>query len=102
MKYRLSKISILQTSKVAAVLYAAFGLIMVPFGCLLLTIGSRDSNFPPFLGVFYLLAPLFYGVIGFISTAIMTWIYNLIAGWLGGIEFTMNQVVTAEQASPQQ
>lgn len=30
--------------------------------------------------------PIMYGIMGFISGVIMAFLYNLIAGWIGGIE----------------
>jgi hypothetical protein len=41
--------------------------------------------------VFGLLAALIYGVIGWIFTAIACAIYNLAAGWVGGIEVQVDQ-----------
>ena len=35
---------------------------------------------------FALLLPLFYGLLGFVFTALGCIIYNLVAGWVGGIE----------------
>jgi hypothetical protein len=31
-------------------------------------------------------APILYGVIGFVSTLIAAWLYNVIAGFVGGVE----------------
>ena len=90
MKHRISNISILQTSKVAAILYALFGLILVPFGCALLALGTDDPSYT-YIAIFYLCAPVFYAVIGFIFTAIGVWIYNIIAKRIGGVEFTLEQ-----------
>ncbi|MEK6374241.1 MAG: hypothetical protein AABO58_16260 [Acidobacteriota bacterium] len=30
--------------------------------------------------------PIFYGILGFIMTLIMAALYNLVAGWVGGVE----------------
>ena len=30
--------------------------------------------------------PVFYAVIGFVGGAIYAWLYNLVAGWVGGLE----------------
>jgi hypothetical protein len=91
MKYQISNISVLQTSKVLAILYAAFGLVMVPFGCLFLALGTDDPTYP-IIGVTYLLGPLLYGVFGFIFSVIGTWLYNIVARWTGGIEFEVAQI----------
>lgn len=35
-----------------------------------------------------ILFPVLYLVFGFIFTAIAAWVYNLAAGWVGGVEYT--------------
>jgi len=93
MKIRLSNISILQTAKIAGILYAAFGLFFVPFGCALLAMGNSEPAYP-YLATFYICSPLVYAVIGFVTTALMVWLYNLIAKQIGGVEFTLDQVAS--------
>jgi hypothetical protein len=49
----------------------------------------NQSGQNPFAGfgiVFALMAPIFYGVLGFIFGAIGAFLYNLLAKWIGGIE----------------
>ncbi len=48
--------------------------------------GSEIPGFPMSSGFFMILVPLFYGVFGFIVTALGCVIYNLVSGWTGGIE----------------
>jgi hypothetical protein len=36
--------------------------------------------------------PLFYGIIGFFGGAISAFIYNVVAGFMGGIEFELGDV----------
>ena len=31
-------------------------------------------------------APVFYGLTGFLAGALTGWLYNLAAGWVGGVE----------------
>jgi hypothetical protein len=33
--------------------------------------------------------PIMYGICGFIAGAIVAWVYNLAAGWIGGIEIEL-------------
>ena len=33
--------------------------------------------------------PIFYGGIGFVGGALMAWLYNVIAGWVGGVELEL-------------
>jgi hypothetical protein len=35
------------------------------------------------------LIPFLYAVIGYIGSAIGCWLYNIVAGWSGGIAFTL-------------
>jgi hypothetical protein len=37
--------------------------------------------------IFSFLAPVFYGVLGFLLGILAAWIYNVVAKWTGGIEF---------------
>ena len=93
-KYRISNVSILQTSKIIAVIYALLGICLVPFACLMFCVGTEDP-ISLVAGFFYLLAPLFYGIVGFIFTAIALWIYNYLASRIGGVEFEMEKVSEA-------
>ena len=36
-----------------------------------------------------LLAPVAYGLIGFLMTALACWLYNILANWIGGIEIEL-------------
>jgi hypothetical protein len=80
---RIRRFGIGQTAKVVAVLYALMGLIFVPFFLVASAFAPRESG----MGTGFALAlPILYGVFGFIFTAIACAIYNLVAGYVGGIE----------------
>jgi hypothetical protein len=85
MAHRIAHVSVLQAAKMFAVLYAIMGLLFLPFFFMASRLSPSDSPFP-FGGVFFLLLPLIYGCIGFVFTAIGAAFYNLVAGWIGGIE----------------
>jgi hypothetical protein len=36
-----------------------------------------------------ILAPVLYGIVGFIIGALAALVYNLVAGWIGGIEIEL-------------
>jgi len=38
-----------------------------------------------------IILPIMYGIFGFIGGAIGAWIYNLVAGWIGGIEIELEK-----------
>ena len=85
MRQRVRRFGVGQTAKVAGVLYALMGLIAVPI-LLVATLVAPDETGVGFGIGFALLLPLLYGLLGFVFTALGCIIYNLVAGWVGGIE----------------
>jgi hypothetical protein len=81
-RQRLRRFSIHQTALTVAALYFLLSIIIVPF----VYFASRMSATPGFSGVLAIFIPVLYAVFGYVFTAIGCWIYNLIAGWSGGIE----------------
>jgi uncharacterized protein YqgC (DUF456 family) len=88
----------LQLGIVAGIFYALFSLIIVPFFLLVAVVsafmphnqqsGALQAGMGIGLGLlFAVLAPVLYGAMGFIFGALGALLYNLIAGWTGGIEF---------------
>jgi hypothetical protein len=51
--------------------------------------GMAGSDMMPMMGMFgagaIIILPIVYGCIGFIAMFIMAALYNLVAGWVGGI-----------------
>ncbi len=100
---RISHISPLQLGTVLAVLYGTLALVV--FVPLFLIIGLVVSHLPqtanqqpmPAIGMVAsaVIAPIFYAVFGFIGGVIAAFVYNLVAGWTGGIEFTLVDVAPA-------
>lgn len=88
MKKQIVSISPFQTAKVMAVLYLIMSL---PFVLLMgVTFSFAPGPKPPMAGMLIFL-PVFYTVFGFIFTLIGAWIYNLVARWVGGIEYTTSE-----------
>lgn len=104
--HRIKSVGVMSVAKVSGLIYGAIGLLIVP---ILLVVGLASSmavkqaqqttgaNIPAAMGpVFAILmaiaAPIFYGLIGFVTGAISALIYNLIAGWVGGIEMELDIV----------
>jgi len=83
----------LSVGKVAGLLYGAMGLFVGVIVSLATTIGGlagRDT-FGGLAGGLVgigaiVLLPIFYGGLGFIVAIIAAWLYNLAAGFVGGIE----------------
>jgi len=79
--------------KLGAALYAFMGLLLGVIFALVSTLGgallpaSEAGVFRMFFGVGAIVfLPICYGIIGGIFSAIGAVIYNLVAGWVGGLE----------------
>lgn len=92
MKKQIIRVSPVQTAKVSAVLYFLLSIPLVGFMALSMAFAPGAG---PGLG-FLLIFPLLYLIGGFIFTAISALVYNLVAGWVGGIEYTSTAVDGAE------
>lgn len=106
MKKRLARVSPLQLGIVLAVLYGLLALIIiVPMGLIFAAVGvggshaMQNSGPSPAMvgsvigGVMMILMPILYAVMGFICGVIVGAVYNLVASWTGGIEFTVVDVL---------
>jgi len=85
----IKRIEPVQCAKMAGTLYALLGFIVgLIFSLFALTGGAMVGL--PFGAAFgigaVILLPLLYGCLGFIMALIMAAIYNLVAGWIGGLE----------------
>jgi hypothetical protein len=70
---------------------AMFSLISMTIGSMASGLGGNNSGgagmFGMMMGVGAIIfVPIFYGIFGFIAGAIGAAIYNLVAGWMGGLE----------------
>lgn len=86
MAQRITKFSIGQSAKFMAVLYALFGLIFVPFFLLAGMFSPEGSGGLGFGMVFGLAMPVLYACFGLVGGAVGAALYNLVAGWIGGLE----------------
>lgn len=88
----LKHISAASAFKVGLVAYGIVGLILGAFCSLVAASGVTFAHHSrmPFMGkvgIFaIILCPIIYGIIGGIGAAIGAGIYNLVAGWVGGLE----------------
>jgi hypothetical protein len=98
------RIGPLSAAKISGALYALMGLIFGAFISLFSMVGSafapKDAGFAGMIfgAAAIIVLPIFYGILGFITTLIAAALYNWIAGFVGGIEL---ELVTApgERAS---
>ena len=86
------RISILQSSKIMTALYVLMGFIYSLVGIPMIIFGSGPMRI---IGVVYLFMPIFAGIFGFVFFVIFAAIYNLLAGWLGGVEVEVKDVQVA-------
>jgi hypothetical protein len=95
---KLQRIGIASAAKLGGVIYCAMGLVFGALFSLFSVIGAAASSVAGESGAWGLLfgvgaivvLPIFYGAIGFIGMAIGAWIYNLAAGWIGGLELELS------------
>src|SRR5206468_12040136 len=99
MKRTIKRIEPLQAGKMLGVLYACMGLIVLPIFMLAAAAGAfaqhaqraqASSTAPAAVvaGIMFgmgLFMPVIYGVVGFIFGVFGAAIYNLVAGWSGGL-----------------
>lgn len=89
MKKQIRKISIIQTSKVVALIYAFFSLLHFTVGLFMTAFCSGEDRM---IGIFFMSAPIMMAIGGFVMTVVMSAIYNFIASKAGGIEFELEDV----------
>jgi hypothetical protein len=89
MKKRVSRISVLQSAKMATAMYALIGFLYTLIGIPMLLFGSQQMKV---MAIVYLCMPILMAVLGFIFFVISAAIYNLVARWLGGFEFEVTDV----------
>jgi len=85
---QIKKFAVLQTAKVAAMLYLiGSAIFFIPYGALSFALGKIKGQLA--IGLF-LLAPLLYCAIGFIFVSVFCLLYNFIASKIGGIEIEID------------
>ena len=95
--YRIRRFNVVKTSTVVAVMYMVIiAVFVVPFLILFAFVGivgsqQAQGGVVALLGI-GIFAIFFYGIIGWIFTAIACVIYNAVAGWIGGIEVQVEPV----------
>jgi hypothetical protein len=97
---RVTRIGVLSAAKMYAVLMGFFGLIFGAILALVSLLGAGvaatsddgGSALAFGLGIGAVIAlPIMYGLLGFISGLIGAWIYNVVAGLVGGLEIELSQ-----------
>lgn len=85
---RIRRIGVLQMAKVMAITYALISVIVVvPMMLFMMVAGG--GNGAGVSAIAMLFAPILYGIAGFIGGAVGAFVYNLVAGWVGGMEIEL-------------
>jgi hypothetical protein len=90
MKKQIVNVSVLQSAKVAAVLYLVVSIPMCMLMLIPVMLGKESST--GFSVAMLVFLPVMYTVFGFIFSLVGAWIYNLVAARVGGFEFTTVEV----------
>jgi hypothetical protein len=99
--HRVKRFDVLSVAKILGLCYGAIGLFLIPvflfFGMIASTAAKQQGGMPAGFGAMFgvgmaVMAPIMYGVMGFIMGALGAFVYNLISGWIGGIEVELEPV----------
>ena len=90
----LKRVGVVSCAKITGTLYGILGILIgsvfALFWTLGLALGRSSSGQVPFAAMFgvgaIVVAPILYGVLGFIGGLISAGLYNWLAGFVGGIE----------------
>ena len=86
----LNRIGPVSAAMVVAALYAIFGLMMGAFFSIAALFRPDAGGVGAMWGVAaVVIFPVLYGVLGFLVTLLTTWLYNVVAGAVGGIELDL-------------
>lgn len=101
---KVRKFRVLSVAKVAGVIYAALGLLFIPVAFIVIAAGLTQSGAAGVGGVMggvmlAVVAPVFYGAMGFVMGGLSAWIYNLVADRVGGIELLLEDVADQRTAA---
>lgn len=87
-----------QAGKLGGLLYAILGAFLMPVGLAVFLMGGKNRV----AGLFFLAAPVFYGVIGFGTAVLFAYLYNLLASRVGGLEVEVEEPEPTPGASEPQ
>jgi len=93
--FRIRRFGVMKTATVVAIMYmVVVAIFVVPFALLVAIAGTGDGLQGGLGGALVLgvVAIFGYGLLGWVFTALACLIYNLVAGWVGGIEVQVETV----------
>jgi drug/metabolite transporter (DMT)-like permease len=88
-RVRVRRFGVIQTANTVAMLYLIIiGIIAVPVALIGLLVGVAGQP-AGYSALLIILAPILYAIFGWLFAALACLIYNLSAGWIGGVEVTV-------------
>lgn len=85
MRYRIRRFEIHSTALTVAIMYFVLAVLIVP----IVYLASRNAPGEALPGFVFVLGPFIYAVFGYVFAAIGCWLYNIVAGWSGGVALTL-------------
>ena len=85
MQYRIRRFEVHATALTVAIIYFVLAIVFVP----ILYLASRGAQGEALPGFVYVIGPFVYAVVGYVFVAIACWLYNIVAGWVGGVALTL-------------
>jgi hypothetical protein len=96
MRYKSRSINVLSAARVSAVIHGSIGLLLAPLFLFSSVIASNAPGAGRAAGVvfviFALLMPFLYMAMGFVTGALMSWLYNVISKRVGHVEVDLDVV----------
>ena len=86
MDYRIKRFGVASTALTVAIIYFVLGLVIAPLIYMVSASATPDQRLP---GMMFVLGPFLYAVFGYVLAAIACLLYNVIAGWTGGVALTL-------------
>jgi len=88
----LKRIAPVKAGLMLAIIYGILGLVFIPFFLMMTAVSSRlpENQRVGMMALgagFAVFMPIFYAVLGFVGGVISSFIYNVSAKWVGGMEF---------------
>jgi hypothetical protein len=105
--HTLKSIGVMSCAKIMGATYGAIGLLLLPFIVIVGGVGALTrSSKEDFIAAitmlaFGILAPVFYGAMGFVMGALSAFLYNLFAKWVGGVQLELQSTSFPATIPPQ-
>lgn len=93
MVHRVRRVGVEQMAKMLGALYLLLGIV---FAAIFAVIGAMvpmagaGEDATMFGPGFLIAMPFLYGLLGLVFGALVAWLYNIVAGWTGGIELELS------------